>query len=476
MAPDEPALTCGLRFGTLGLAKLRYERGMEKLAAIAMNRFGLGAGGQDGSPEALKAQLQGSDPGLESGLFAALLTGQQALDLKRKNDMMILALQKAHDQDDALVRSYASVSDRIRIEDANAQLNFAISTPSGFRERLVWFWANHFSCSRGNQADAFVGAMIREAIRPHVNGKFTDMVLAVERHPAMLIFLQNAGSYGPNSRAGLQHNLGLNENLGRECMELHTVGLQAGYTQTDVTNMAKILTGWGRASSDQGSDTTGFKYFPERHEPGPQTVMGHMFDGGEQAGIDALTFLATYPTTYTHVATKLVRHFVADDPPPRAVRHIASVMRESGGDLAVTSAALVDLPEAWVGEQKLKTPFEYVISLLRAAPLPPALHLTDIPNIMDRLGQPVWNAPLPNGWPDQAAYWAASDSILARIDFAFDYARRLSRAEAPPQPTDIAQAALGPLLRPATYRAIQTAASPAEALTLLFASPEFMRR
>jgi uncharacterized protein (DUF1800 family) len=446
---------------------------METSAAQAFSRFGLGAGDNGISPETLKAQLRGPDPGLVSPEFAALPGGQEAVDTERADQLARKALLTAPEAEKA---DYKGIINQLYRQDALAQTNFAISTPDGFRERLVWFWANHFSVSTQNQAGPLVGAMLREAIRPHVTGKFTDMVLAVERHPAMLRYLNNAESIGPNSPAGLRSHRGLNENLGRECMELHTVGVQAGYSQTDVTNMAKILTGWGVATSEQGSDATGYKYFAERHEPGPQTVMGQNFDGGEQAGIDALTYLSTYPTTYTHIATKLVTHFVADNPPPHAVAHIAGIMRESGGDLAVTSAALVDLPQAWVPGQKLKTPFEYVVSLLRAAPPPPEQRPPEPVGVMARLGQPVWGAPLPNGWQDQASYWAASDAILERVNFAFDYAARFGDGPAGPQPADIAHAALGPLLRPATYHAMQSAGSRREALTLLFSSPEFMRR
>jgi len=316
--------------------------------------------------------------------------------------------------------------------------------------------------------------MLREAIRPHVNGNFTDMVLAVERHPAMLRYLDNDASIGPNSLAGLRTGRGLNENLGRECMELHTVGLAAGYSQADVTAMADILTGWSIAPSDKGSDATGFLFRPFAHEPGPQTVMGQSFDGGEQAGIDALTFLSTYPTTYDLLAQKLAIHFVADNPPASAVARLSSVLRDSRGDLGATSAALVDLPEAWQPGQKFKTPFEYVVSTLRAAPPPPDQPAPDPIGVLNQLGQPVWGAPLPNGWPDQAASWAGSDAVMTRIDWAYTYAGRF--ADSGLDPMHIASAALGPLLRPATQAGMASAGSPREALTLFLTAPEFQRR
>jgi len=448
---------------------------MDKAAAQASIRFGYGSGPNDdlaGDPRAaLKAQLLGPDPGLASGQFARLPTGQNAVDAVRADGRARNAILA---QGLPLEGHFKSQQQALFRQDAAAQITWACTTPASFRERLVWFWANHFSASISqNECGAMIGPMLREAIRPNVTGNFTDMVLAVERHPAMLRYLDNDASIGPNSSAGLRLKRGLNENLGRECMELHTVGLQAGYTQADVTSMAKILTGWSDAPSDQGSDSTGYKYRPNTHEPGPQTVLGQSFDGGEQAGIDALTYLSTYPTTYDLLARKLVTHFVADNPPPSAVAHISSVLRDTNGDLAATSAALVDLPQAWHPGAKLKTPFEFVVSALRAAPPPAGQPAPDALGILNGLGQPVWNAPLPNGWPDQAAVWSGSDAILMRIDWAFTYAARFADG---PDPRDIARAALGPLLRPATARAMSKAGSRREALTLFFASPEFQRR
>jgi len=448
---------------------------MDRAAAQAAIRFGYGPGPNDvpsSDPRAaLKAQLQGPDPGLASGQFAALPTGQACIDAMRADALARKALLA---QGLPLPGNFQSQSRALYQQDATAQLNFATATPASFRERLVWFWANHFSVSAAqNDTGPLAGAMLREAIRPNVTGNFADLVQAVERHPAMLHYLDNDASIGPDSIAGQRLNRGLNENLGRECMELHTVGLAAGYTQTDVTNMAKILTGWSIAPSDRGSDSTGFLYRPRAHEPGPQTVLGQSFDGGEQAGIDALNYLATYPTTYDLLARKLVTHFVADTPPPDAVAHIAGVLRETQGDLGATSAALVDLPAAWAPGAKLKTPFEYVVSTMRAAPPPPSPKPPDGIGILNGLGQPVWNAPLPNGWPDQAAVWSESDALLMRIDWAFTYAARFADG---PEPMDIAQAAMGPLLRPATVRAMSQAGSRREALTLFLASPEFQRR
>ncbi len=438
-------------------------------------RFGLGAGpggGGGADPRgALKAQLEGPDPGLASGAFAGLPTGLDAVDALQADMAARKAALRAK-----LPGSFAPKSRGLYLADVAAQFGWAATTTADFRERLVWFWSNHFTTSvMQGQTAGLIGPMIREAIRPHVSGNFTDMVLAAERHPAMLRYLNNAESIGPDSVAGERTGRGLNENLGRECMELHTVGLAAGYTQADVTAMANILTGWSVAGSAGGGDATGYRYRPRLHEPGARMVLGHRFDGGEQAGIDALTFLSRYPTTWRLLARKLVTHFVADQPPPAAVDRIAAVLRETQGDLGAASAALVDLPQAWTPLTKLKTPQEFVVSTLRAAPPPDGKPL-NYPGVLTQLGQTPWGAPLPNGWPDQAATWAGSDALLARIDWAYSYAGRFDHGVAGPQPAALADAALGPLLRPATAAAIGTAGSRREAVTLLLAAPEFARR
>jgi len=449
---------------------------MTDAGAQAAIRFGLGnMPGQalESDPRgALKAQLAGPDPAEAAGAFDGLPAGIDGVDGIRADAMARQALVAAGTP---LPGNFISQAHALYFADVTAQMGWAATTTASFRERLVWFWSNHFTVSilQGETAP-LVGAMIREAIRPHVNGNFTDMVLAVERHPAMLRYLVNENSIGPDSVAGIRTGNGLNENLGRECMELHTVGLQAGYSQADVTNMAKILTGWSVAGSEGGGDSTGFKYKPNTHEPGPQIVLGRGFDGGEQAGIDALAFLASYPTTYQLLAAKLVTHFVADEPPPHAVARIAGVLRDTGGDLGAASAALVDLPEAWTPLTKLKTPLEYAMSVVRAAPpaddQPPVNFLTTL----NQLGQPLWAAPLPNGWPDQAANWDGSDAIMARINWAYDYAGRFDDGGA--EPSDIAGVALGNLLRPATAQAMASAGSRREAVTMLFTAPEFQRR
>ena len=331
---------------------------MQSAAIHALTRFGLGAGPAalpPADPRAwLAAQLDGPDPALNTARFRALPTGAAALGALRADAIARRAVLAAGEP---LKGHFRSRSLAFFTADARAALDWAVVTPAPFRERLVWFWTNHFTVSiRQGGTLGLVGPFIREAIRSHVTGRFTDMVLAAERHPAMLLYLSNAYSVGPQSPVGRRTGRGLNENLGRECMELHTVSLAARYTQADVTSMAKLLTGW---SVSPASQPDGFLFRPLAHEPGPQTVMGQEFPPGEEGGLAALRFLSTYKTTWTALAEKLVRHFVADDPPPGAVRRIEAVLTETGGDLHATSLALIDLPEAWQPLAKLKTPLEY---------------------------------------------------------------------------------------------------------------------
>ena len=352
---------------------------------------------------------------------------------------------------------------------AAAQLANAVTTSAPFRERLVWFWTNHFVISRRQGACAAVAAaFVEEAIRPHVTSRFSDMVLAVTRHPAMLLYLDNAGSFGPDSQVGLKTHRGLNENLARECMELHTVSPLAGYSQADVTSFAKILTGW---SVDLKADPPGFRYRPFAHEPGVQTVLQHQFPPDEAGGVAALAFLADHPATHRFLATKLVRHFVADDPPPNAIRAIEAVLRDTKGDLGATSAALVKLDAAWQPGTKLRTPMDYVVASVRSLDLPPD-QIPNLPGVLGGLGQPLWTAPAPNGWPDRAADWAAPEAMLRRIDWASGFAGRIGTRDV----VEIADTTLGPLLRPETREAIKRAGSRRDAMTLLLTSPEFQRR
>lgn len=345
----------------------------------------------------------------------------------------------------------------------------ALTTDQPFRERLVRFWANHFTVStRAGQVAPFAGDFVRAAIRPFVTGRFADMLLAVVRHPAMLLYLNGAGSVGPSSPAGLRSGRGLNENLARECLELHTCSPAAGYAQADVTALAKLLTGW---SVQREPPDAGFRFRAPAHEPGEQVLLGHTFPPGEEGGVAALRFLADHPATHRHLAAKLVRHFVGDDPPPGDVRAVEGALRDTGGDIGAAALAVTRLPGAWAPLAKLRAPQDFAIAALRAADLAPE-HRPPLPGIAAGLGQPWFAAPAPNGWGDTAADWAGPEALLRRVDWAYGFG---GRGELP-EPDVLAEIALGPLIRPATLTAMRRAGSRRDAVALLLTCPEFQRR
>jgi uncharacterized protein (DUF1800 family) len=356
------------------------------------------------------------------------------------------------------------------LNEARARVDAALYAEIGFVERLVWFWSNHFCVNQDKTVMA--GAYEREAIRPHVLGRFADMVLAVEGHPAMLLYLDNAQSIGPNSVAGVNRDKGLNENLAREILELHTLGVRTVYTQADVTNLAKVLTGWTILPTVSNPDHGGeFVYIRRAHEPGPQTVVGKDYeDTGTGQGRAVLADLARHPATASHVATKIVRHFIADDPPPVLVEKLEQRFLDTDGDLKEMAKALVEAPESWVPEQaKIKRPAEWLVAALRATGL--SGDIARLSGGMALLGQPLWRPPAPKGFSDDNAAWL--DGVAQRLDVANSFAQRAAESL---DPEAIADAALGPLASAETRRAIAGAASKPQALTFLLMAPEFLRR
>jgi uncharacterized protein (DUF1800 family) len=357
---------------------------------------------------------------------------------------------------------------------ARFALGFATQTP--FAERLVWFWSNHFTVSAMNpDAITLVGAFEREAIRPNIGGKFEDLLLAATRHPAMQLYLNNAQSIGPDSSAGLKSGKGLNENLGRELMELHTLGVDGGYTQADVIALAKILTGW---SLDRDGDATGFRFYPYRHEPGAITLRGRTYSGGEQAGIAALKDLANDPSTARHIARKFASHFIADEPPAESVAMLEKSFRDTGGDLKALAETVVNDPSAWKPRAaKMRSPVEYTTAAMRLLAWPQAgdreKQVKGVMAATRMMGEFPLAAPSPKGWPDEAGAWSGPDALLNRIEWAKELGARL------PPNMDVAAVAemgLGPLLTRETRAAIKASPNAGEAVALLVSSPEFQRR
>ena len=347
----------------------------------------------------------------------------------------------------------------------------------GFTERLVVFWSNHFciSANKGGLARMWAGSFEREAIRPHVLGRFGDMLKAVEQHPAMLFFLDNQQSLGPESRAGENRKRGLNENLAREIMELHTLGVGGGYTQDDVTSLARIITGWTFAGRQGKLGTPGsFVFNANAHEPGPQRLLGKIYaDNGVAQGEAALADIARHPSTAKFIATKFARHFVADDPPPALVARLQDVFRKSDGDLRALAMALVDSDEAWQAPlTKMRSPYEFLVAtgrLLARIPEEPGRYLGGL----NLLGQPLWSPAGPNGFPDTNAAWAAPEGMKLRLDISAQVASRLGDNI---DPRDLLELVAADAASPETRRTIERAESRQQALALLLMSPEFQRR
>jgi uncharacterized protein (DUF1800 family) len=354
--------------------------------------------------------------------------------------------------------------------EAKVRIDAALGAEIGFVERLVWFWSNHF-CISVNKIISMAGAYEREAIRPHVLGRFADMLTAVESHPAMLFYLDNIESMGPNSVAGINRDKGLNENLAREILELHTLGVRTGYSQTDVTRFANVLTGWTWVALGEPNHGGEFLFVKRLHEPGEQTVIGKAYpDTGVGQGRAVLADLARHPATARHIAHKLARHFVADEPPPSLVDKLVKRFNESDGNLKELAKVLVAAEESWTPERtKLKRPSEWIVSALR---------LTGSPGVIGRimsgqalLGEPLWRPPSPNGFADYESAWI--DGLSQRLDIASNFAGRVAERV---DPLALVERGLGPLASAETRNTIARAESRAQALALLLMAPEFLRR
>jgi uncharacterized protein (DUF1800 family) len=361
--------------------------------------------------------------------------------------------------------------------EALARLQRGVIAECGFTERLVVFWSNHFciSANKGPLARMWAGAFEREAIRPHVLGRFGDMLKAVEQHPAMLFFLDNQQSLGPGSRAGQNRKRGLNENLAREIMELHTLGVGGGYSQDDVTSLARIITGWTFAGRQgQLGQPGSFVFNANAHEPGAQRLLGKSYENnGVAQGEAALADIARHPSTAKFIATKFVRHFVADDPPPPLVARLQDVFHKSDGDLRAMASALLDSDEAWQAPlTKMRSPYDFLVAtgrLLAQVPEDPSRYLGGL----SLLGQPLWSPAGPNGFPDTNAAWAAPEGMKLRLDISAQIASRVGdNIDA----RDLLQVAAADAASPETRRTIERAESRQQALALLLMSPEFQRR
>jgi uncharacterized protein (DUF1800 family) len=451
-------------------------------AAIAVTRFGLGA--KPGDLDAAHADPQGwlqSQIG-PTGADIPQAPGGGALPSSQQRYQDFLAYRVAVKTAGMDMVARKAASQPLNDETNQETLSRAwlgATTPSPFRERWALFWANHFTVSavKGEDVAATAAAFEREAIRPNVFGRFHDLLAASSSHPVMLVYLDQVQSVGPNSQAGRKRaTSGLNENLGREIMELHSLGADAGYTQSDVTEFARALTGWSMGGGGAPPEQQGlFLYKPNVHEPGPRHVFGRAYAPGQQDQARAvLADFAANPHTANHVARQIATHFVSDTPPPALVQRLQRAYLDSHGDLSAVAGALITAPEAWdPAARKLKTPYEFVISSFRATGTGPSDVRRDVINPLNGMGHRPFAAPQPNGWSDASADWAAPDAIIKRLTWAKNFAN----ANAPMgDPALTAQAALGGRLTPLTLTTVKRAETRQEAFAILLMSPEFQRR
>lgn len=464
---------------------------------IAVLRFGLGARPGDLKAAAddprgwLRAQtrgaaaLAGATPLTPSNqIFAAVLAArQERQELKREAAMSQDPEAKAPIN---VLRDAYQPHYRAQVL---ARAQSAALTTRPFAERLVHFWSNHFAISADKGAIfGLAGTLENEAIRPHVNGRFLELLTAVEQHPAMIAFLDNQFSVGGDSEAARlaarfaarrqsERRFGINENLAREILELHTLGVDGGYTQADVTSFAQILTGWsigGGKGRLAGGETGRFYFRDNLHEPGAKTFLGKSYaQGGQAQGEAVLADLAHHPKTARFIATKLARHFIADEPPPAAVERLAHAYLKSGGDLPQVYAALIEGPEAWDSQlRKFKTPEDFVFSTLRALDAVPRKP-EEVIRSFELLGQRQYTPGSPAGWADTAKSWDGSDALMHRVLWASRVAEHFERGI---DPLEVAASSLGGFARAETLKALGRAASASQALALLLMSPEFQRR
>ena len=397
----------------------------------ALNRFGQGAraGERRGLSDPrgwVLEQLEGTVPVLPRGASADASAALRELR----------AAQSSSDRS-AAARARRNVV-AIAAAEMDTVLTARLTTDAPVVERLVSFWSNHLciSAAANIRVAALAGDYEREAIRPHVLGRFEDMVIASASHPAMLLYLDNAQSIGPESRAARSQQRrragvrrGLNENYARELLELHTLGVDGGYTQQDVQELARILTGWtvsGRPGSGRRDEGTIRHVFePLLHEPGPKVVLGVRYDeAGADEGRRVIRALCRHPSTAQFIARKLVTHFVSDTPPASAIEAVADAFRKTEGDLRETMRALVGRPEAWSAEhRKFRTPQDWLVAALRALEVDRAGALA---GVLRQLRHPLWSPPAPNGFGDTMQAWADPDSLLNRAELARTLARRVA--------------------------------------------------
>jgi len=442
---------------------------------IALNRFGLGmsegdiALAKDAPREWVKAQISPKylkPKSLTDMPGAAQLLGQY------------YEMRKDTKAGDPRRRAATKMRKDSMIAALETRALHKVTTPAPVVERFTQFWSNHFTVSRTRgQIGQAIPAYETEAIRPYIFSKFEDLLLAAVTHPCMLLYLDNVSSVGPNSKRGRRRDKDLNENLAREVLELHTMGAGGGYTQNDIIEFAKVLSGWTvqKVRGERG----GTHFAVSSHEPGKKTILGKTYKGdGARELIAVLRDLAVHPSTATFIAKKLAKHFISDTPAQADIDVLAKAYQRSGGDLAKVSQALVDLDSVWTDPlPKLKTPEDLVFAVLRADPskIRPKrkLRKARVAQALKTMGQDMFNAPSPAGWPEETDRWLSPESLVHRIEWVRDYA---SKMDPTVNPDDLFDVTIAPAADRESVKMIKGAPSREDAIAMIFASAAFQRR
>ncbi len=444
---------------------------------IAVNRFGYGAK----DDELVQAK---ADP--KKWIKSKLLPISFNTSLPHSNDILIAhheyiqqkKLEKSNKN--KIKENLQSSNNMIKNITRDAITNMSVDTiihavqsSHSISWRLLDFFSNHFSVTaNGRLLLGLVGTLEREAIAPHLLGNFEDMLMAVEQHPAMLIYLNNEKSFGPNSKIAKKRKLGLNENLAREIMELHTLGVDGGYNQADVIELAKGITGWTikNYKKDHG---VGFIFRESGHEPGSRILLGKKYtEKGVDQGQQMLRDLAMHPATAKHVCFKIAHHFVSETPSSALLKKMESTWLKTRGNIKQIMYSLFEAEEAWLDSpQKFKTPREFFISSYRAIE-PENVNPKLILRSLTSLGQQPFKSGSPAGYSDSASDWLGASALMARINWSTMASAYLKK----PNAEKIMTLALGDNVSQNTYQSVMRAESRKQAVTLLLMSPEFQRR
>lgn len=444
----------------------------------ALRQFGYGVNPQQAAitidvTEFLHIQLQ------HKPKTSMALSNQQALQLEFEFRAIKQQLKQANTENKAELKAKLQQL-RKRINQnyhnhINNLLQSAIDSPTGLEWRLVEFFSNHFAITSHNRLlKLLVPAFENEVIIANLNGSFADLLIAAVGHPAMLLYLNNERSIGPNSKAGKRNKkLNINENLAREILELHTLGVTGPYQQQDVIELAKGLTGWGLSNAK--SKQQGFVFRPQFHEPGTRILLNKRYAQTAQAqGLAMLEDLAMRPETAYFVCRKLARHFISDHPDELIIDAMVTTWLQSQGNISSVISTLLNTDRAWLEQgQKFKTPKDFLLSTLRASQLTLPKRFNFFSSLQE-LGQQPFNSGSPAGYPDTQEQWLAPSSILSRADWSSHFAK-LWQAEVESIPNTVT-AIFGDQLSQLSYNSIIRAESKQQALTLLLMSPEFQRR